>query len=106
MLGAVSAYLLIGLFFTFLYQFIGVAQTGNFFGAQGEGTPANYLFFSFTTLTTTGYGNLVPAANPGQSLAVMEMIIGQLFLIAAVGKVISAWTPLKGRPKKGETTAE
>ena len=44
------------------------------------------LFFSFTTLTTTGYGNLVPAQNPGQTLAVSEMILGQLFLITALGQ--------------------
>ena len=51
------------------------------------------VFFSFTTLTTTGYGNLVPAGQPGQSLAVMEMIIGQLFLVTALGKIVSVWRP-------------
>lgn len=105
LLGAVSAYLLIGMFFAFLYAFIGTAQAGNFFGAQGEGSAQNYLFFSFTTLTTTGYGNLVPAANPGQSLAVVEMIMGQLFLIATVGKVIAEWTP-RHRRAGGEEGAE
>ena len=103
-LGAISAYLLIGMFFAFFYQFLGTAQAGNFFGPQGEGTPANYLFFSFTTLTTTGYGNLVPAANPGQSLAVLEMILGQLFLIATVGKVIADWTPAKNRRRAEQNT--
>ena len=47
------------------------------------------LFFSFVTMTTVGYGNLVPAANPGQTLAVLEAVIGQLFLVVAVGKIIS-----------------
>src|SRR6185369_8629275 len=51
--------------------------------------------FSFTTLTTTGYGNYVPAGNPGQSFAVAEMLIGQLFLVIAVAKVINAYTPLR-----------
>jgi Ion channel len=51
----------------------------------------------FTTLTTTGYGNLVPAGNPGQTFAVLEMLIGQLFLVTAVGKVVSAWRPREGR---------
>lgn len=105
LLGAVSAYLLIGMFFAFLYQFIGFTLAGSFFGSRGEGNPQNYLFFSFTTLTTTGYGNLVPAANPGQTLAVVEMITGQLFLIAAVGKVIAEWTPRR-RHGEGEETAE
>jgi hypothetical protein len=56
-----------------------------------------YLFFSFTTLTTTGYGNLVPAANPGQTFAVLEMLTGQLFLVTAVAKVVSTWRPSQGR---------
>ena len=47
--------------------------------------------------TTIGYGNLVPAANPGQTLAVMEMLIGQLFLVTAVAKIISVWRPGSGR---------
>ena len=51
------------------------------------------LFFSFVTLTTTGYGDLVPAGNPGQSLAVLEALLGQLFLVTAVGKVVSVWRP-------------
>ena len=93
LLGAICAYLLIGMFYAFFYQFLGHIQAGPFFGSQGEGTPAQYLYFSFTTLTTTGYGNLVPAVNPGQTVSVTEMILGQLFLIAAVGKVIAEWRP-------------
>jgi hypothetical protein len=40
-----------------------------------------------------GYGDLVPAANPGQTLAVLEALIGQLFLVVAVGKIISSYRP-------------
>jgi len=93
MLGAVAAYLLIGMTFAFAYQTIAALQSGPFFGPDGDGTTSDTLFFSFTTLTTTGYGNLVPAENPGQTMAVMEMILGQLFLITALGKVVSAWRP-------------
>jgi hypothetical protein len=89
-LGAIAAYICLGLFFAFLYRSIALWQSGPFFGAGGAGTDADVLFFSMTTLTTTGYGNLVPARNPGQSMAVLEMVTGQLFLITAVGKVISA----------------
>ena len=91
-LGA-AGYLMIGMFFAFAYRFLGLAQSGPFFGTAGEGTMDQVLFFSFTTLTTTGYGNLVPSANPGQSFAVAEMLIGQLFLITAVGKIVSVWRP-------------
>jgi hypothetical protein len=90
-LGAIAAYLMVGMAFAFSYRALGALQGGPFFGSQGEGTFPQELFFSFTTLTTTGYGNLVPAANPGQTFAVLEMLIGQLFLVTAVAKVVSGW---------------
>ena len=96
-LGAIAAYLMAGMFFAFLYHALGLTQTQPFFGSQGHGTPSQDLFFSFTTLTTTGYGNLVPAGNPGQTFAVIEMLIGQLFLVTAVSKVVSAWRPRLGQ---------
>lgn len=103
-LGALAAYLLIGMCFAFIYQLVGAGQSGAFFGSGGEGSLSQDLFFSFTTLTTTGYGNLVPAANPGETLAVGEMLIGQLFLITAVGKVINAYQIAKrpGPPASGQ----
>lgn len=94
-LGAIGAYLMIGMCFAFTYRIIAIQQAGDFFGAGGDGTIDQVLFFSFTTLTTTGYGNYVPAENPGQSLAVAQMLIGQLFLIIAVGKVIATWRPTR-----------
>jgi len=101
MLGAIAAYLLIGMTFAFAYRTISALQAGPFFGTDGDGTTSQTLFFSFTTLTTTGYGNLVPAANPGQSMAVLEMILGQLFLITALGKVVSAWRPKRWTGEEG-----
>jgi hypothetical protein len=93
LLGALSAYLFLGMAFALSYRFIGEVQNGPFFGAQGEGTIADDLFFSFVTLTTTGYGNLVPEDNPGQSIALLEALMGQLFLVIAVAKIVNAWTP-------------
>lgn len=100
-LGAVDAYLLIGMFFAFVYQAVGNIGSAPFFEGGIDGTVAESLFFSFTTLTTTGYGNLVPASNLGQTFAVMEMLIGQLFLITAVAKVINAWRPARWRAGDG-----
>jgi hypothetical protein len=93
MLGALAAYLFIGMAFAFAYRLLGAVQGSPFFGASGDGTLSQDLFFTFVTLTTTGYGNLVPASNPGQSLAVLEALTGQLFLVTAVAKIISAWRP-------------
>ena len=97
LLGAVSAYLLIGMFFAFAYQAAGEFGSVPFFGTAGHGSLSQDLFFSFVTMTTVGYGNLVPAANPGQSLAVLEALIGQLFLVVAVGKIISSYRPRRER---------
>jgi len=93
LLGAVAAYLLIGMFFAFAYKAAGEFGSVPFFGSDGAGTLSQDLFFSFVTMTTVGYGNLVPAANPGQTLAVVEAVIGQLFLVVAVGKIINSFTP-------------
>lgn len=65
----------------------------------GEGTLSQDLFFSFVTMTTVGYGNLVPAANPGQTFAVLEAVTGQLFLVVAVGKIISSMRPVRDRSR-------
>ncbi len=91
--GAIAAYLLVGMFFAFAYRAIGILQPAPFFGDAGDGSTPQVLFFSFVTLTTTGYGNLVPLTNPGQTLAVLEAVLGQLFLVTAVAKVITAWKP-------------
>lgn len=93
LLGALAVYLFIGMAYAFAYRLLGAVQASPFFGADGDGAVSQDLFFSFVTLTTTGYGNLVPAGNPGQTLAVLEALTGQLFLVTAVAKIVSAWRP-------------
>jgi hypothetical protein len=97
LLGAVAAYLLIGMFFAFAYKAASELGSVPFFGTAGHGTLSQDLFFSFVTMTTVGYGNLVPAANPGQTFAVVEALVGQLFLVVAVGKTISSLRPRRGQ---------
>jgi hypothetical protein len=106
LLGAIDSYLLIGMFFAFLYMTTAALGTEPFFTGGVDSSLPRTLFFSFTTLTTTGYGNLVPAANPGEAFAVMEMLIGQLFLITAVAKVINAWRPTRWRADRSADDAD
>jgi hypothetical protein len=101
-LGALSVYLTIGLLFTFLYAFLDRVQDGAFFANGGHAGGGDTIFFSFTTLTTTGYGNLVPAAQPGKMFAGLEMLIGQIFLVTLVAGLVSLWRPRRGRsPAEG-----
>jgi ion channel len=103
MLGALAAYLVIGMAFGFAYSCVAALQPGPLFGAAGDPTLSQALFFSFVTMTTTGYGDLVPAGNPGQSIAIVEALIGQLFLVTAVAKVVENWRPRVRQRAGGES---
>ncbi len=88
---ALSAYLLIGLMFASFYAAISRLSLGDFF-ANGE--PANvhtYQYFSFTTLTTLGYGDFTAAGNSGRAVAVLEALTGQIFLATLVARLVSAF---------------
>ncbi|MFC7528653.1 potassium channel family protein [Actinoplanes sp. GCM10030250] len=101
LLGALAAYLLIGMAFGFAYECVAALQPGPLFGENGDPGLSDTLFFSFVTMTTTGYGDLVPAANPARTIAVLEALIGQLFLVTAVAKVVENW-----RPRNWQATTE
>jgi Ion channel len=92
-LGAISVYTILGLLFTFLYAALDRVQSTPFFGSGVSLTSGDVLFFSFTTLTTTGYGNLVPAGQPGRMFAGLEMLMGQIFLVTLVAGLVSLWRP-------------
>jgi hypothetical protein len=95
-LGAISVYLIFGLLFTSLYVGVDRLQGGPFFEQGGDET-GDYIFFSFTTLTTTGYGNLVPADQPGKMFSGLEMLLGQIFLVTLIAGLVSAWRPRRPR---------
>ena len=95
-LGALCAYLYIGSYFAFLYHTIATVSASPFFAQPGADDMLNYVYFSFVTLTTTGYGDLSPAYGPGRMIAVIEAIIGQLYLVSVVAIVVSAF----GKGKK------
>jgi len=92
-LGAISVYTILGLLFTFVYGAIDRLQSSPFFGQGAVVKGGDFIFFSFTTLTTTGYGNLVPAGQPGKMLAGLEMLMGQIFLVTLVAGLVSLWRP-------------
>ena len=103
-LGAISVFTLLGLLFAFLYFFFGHWSDAAFFTGVAHPRASDYVFFSYTTLTTTGYGNLVPAGTVGQSFAVFEMLVGQIFLVTLVAGLVSLWRP--GRAKASADQAD
>lgn len=101
--GAVSVYALFGLLFALLYLAVNRWTETEFFAGQAEARSSDYLFFSYSTLTSTGYGNLVPAGTVGQSLAVFEVMLGQIFLVTLVAGLVSKWRPGAGTTPVGRT---
>ena len=102
-LGAICVYLLIGFSCAFIFATVGALSGAAFFEGQPNAPFTDYLFFSYTTLTTVGYGNLVPAGNVGQTLAMLEALSGQIFLVIVVARLVSLWgqaLPRSERPRR------
>jgi hypothetical protein len=101
LIGAICVYLMIGLLFTFLY--LGVNGVHPDFFKQGvETEPSIYLYFSFITMTTVGYGDFTPASAVPRVLVVLEALLGQIFLVTAVARLVSLYSraPSEERPAR------
>ena len=88
-LGAICVYVLIGMEWAFIYLAIGSFASEPFFAQLADPTTAEYQYFSFSTLTTVGYGDLSSAANLGRTLAVLEALTGQLYLVTVIALLFS-----------------
>jgi hypothetical protein len=91
--GAICVYILLGMVFLYIYGVIAVAGHGPFFAQGTDGTRAIRLYFSFVTLATLGYGDYTPAGNLGHTMAVLEALIGQIFLVTVVAVVVTRLSP-------------
>jgi hypothetical protein len=100
LLGAISVYVSLGLFFTLVFRAIARLQHGAFFDGVPQAPGSDFVFFSYTTLTTTGYGNLIPASRGAQIFAVLEMLAGQIFLVTLVAGLVSLWRPGRRGPRR------
>ena len=104
--GALDVYLIFGLLFSALYAAIGELLSVPFFTNPHHVAPESYQFFSFVTLLTVGYGNLVPASELGQSLAVLEALVGQVYLVTLVARLVSGMQPGSSRRAHERLLAE
>ena len=88
MFGVLCIYLLIGLFFGSAYGAI-ESLTDEAFFTTGPGNTSDFLYFSFSTITTVGYGDFVAGTELGRSLAITEALIGQIYLVTVVALIVS-----------------
>ena len=88
--GAVTIYLLLGLIWTRLYQLLESISPGSFRFPAGEDLNAAALaYFSFVTLATLGYGDITPVSIVARDLAVLEAVMGQLYLVILISRLVS-----------------
>ena len=100
---ALSTYMLAGLFFGVFYWVLEQTWPGSL-GTAGEGVQSRFsltlaIYFSFVTLATLGYGDIVPRSEVTRGLAIMEAVVGQLYLAVMIARLVSSYV---SREDKGE----
>ena len=88
MFGVLCIYLLLGMLFSYAYGLVGDAESTPFFASGITADISDYLYFSFATMTTVGYGDLVAATDVGRSVAIAEALIGQIYLVTVVAVIV------------------
>ncbi len=89
--GAVSAYMIIGLMFASVYAAMSQLESAPFFATGSPADTRTFQYFSFTTLTTLGYGDFTAGTNGGRAVAVMEALGGQIFLATLVARLVASY---------------
>jgi hypothetical protein len=88
-MGVLALYMLIGMAFSFVFGAIDRFGDEAFFANGDPATISNCLYFSFTTLTTVGYGDFAAGTELGHTLAVFEALLGQIYLVTIVSLIVS-----------------
>lgn len=90
MFGVLCIYLLLGFAFSLVFQAIGDLGSGAFFADGAAESPSNFLYFSFVTMTTVGYGDLAAAEPIGRAFAISLALVGQIYLVTVVAIIVSS----------------
>jgi hypothetical protein len=99
--GAASAYLMLGVLWMFLYALIGNYYPGSFMTAGAVTTPEviDLLYFSFTVLTSTGFGDIVPVTRQARAICVLEQLAGALFVAILIARLAGVYPPARLRER-------
>ena len=92
---ALSAYVLAGLLFAVLHLIVSITWPGSYVDAGAGGGPAalnlpTAIYFSFVTLATLGYGDVIPRSEVARGLAIFEAVAGQLYIAVTIARLVSA----------------
>jgi hypothetical protein len=86
--GALAVYMLVGLVFAFLIGALATGGSRPYFSSGTDATQNARVYYSFTALTTTGFGDYTAATRAGRALAVLEMLVGQLYLVTVIATLV------------------
>jgi hypothetical protein len=105
--GAAAAYLMIGVLWSLLYAIASYFEPGSFVIGGNATTPSfnDLLYFSITTLTSTGFGDIVPLLRRVRALCVFEQLTGALFLAILIARLAGVYPPSPPRQPGDETAA-
>ena len=87
-MGAICAYFLMGLVWALAYSTLEFFQPGSFQMPQGTVNQATFTYYSYVTLTTLGYGEITPISAPARSFALLEAMMGQLYLAVLIARLV------------------
>jgi Ion channel len=91
--GVLAIYLLLGMLFSLLGIAVAAIDGGEYFAGVTDATRSDFLYFSYVTLSTTGFGDLSPVTDIGRMLAVTEALIGQVYLVTVVAMIVANIRP-------------
>ena len=94
LVGAICVFLLLGIIWSFAYSLLELAVPGSFSGfdsGQDPGSDSSWLYFSFVTLTTLGYGDITPESATARTLSFMQAVVGQFYIAVLVAGLVSAY---------------
>lgn len=88
-MAAASAYILLGLVWAYAYYLLEIFHPHSFKASENMGDNIwNFYYFSFVTLTTTGYGDILAITKPARALSILEVIFGQLYLAIMISRLV------------------
>jgi hypothetical protein len=87
--GVLCIYLLLGMVYASGFQLIADLSSQQFFSQVSDPTTNEFLYFSYTTMTTTGYGDFTAATDVGRSVAIAEALTGQIYLVTVVALIVA-----------------
>jgi hypothetical protein len=86
--GAICAYFLIGFVWGLCFYLLEQAQPGSFLMGEQQTDPSHFIYYSFVTMSTLGYGDITPISSPARSLSVLTAVIGQFYIAVLIARLV------------------